>query len=59
MDHGHGGEAGVLEQLAKGEFKVVHNRGSPIASEKTHDYFKLRSIFWEFKLLGSSSGAFE
>src|SRR6266542_4175123 len=24
-EHGHGGEAGVLQQLAKGEFQVVHN----------------------------------
>src|SRR2546425_336295 len=24
-EHGHGGEAGVLEQLAEGEFEVVHS----------------------------------
>src|SRR5213079_2843772 len=23
-EHGHGGEAGVLEQLAEGEFQIVH-----------------------------------
>ena len=26
-EHSHGGEAGVLQQLAEGEFEVVHGRG--------------------------------
>jgi hypothetical protein len=44
--------------LPEGEFEIVHDIISSAVSEKTHDYFKLLSIFWEFKLLGSSSSAF-
>ena len=29
-EHGHGGEAGVLQQLAEGEFEVVHGSWSVV-----------------------------
>src|SRR5439155_7007449 len=28
-EHGHGGEAGILQQLAKGEFEIIHNAAPP------------------------------
>src|SRR6266516_7150487 len=28
-EHGHGGEAGILQQLAKGEFEIIHNATPP------------------------------
>src|SRR5438034_7570001 len=28
-EHGHGGEPGVLQQLAKGEFEIIHNAEPP------------------------------
>ncbi len=28
-EHGHGGEAGVLQQLAEGEFEIIHNEAPP------------------------------
>jgi hypothetical protein len=31
-EHGHGGEAGVFQQLAEGEFKVVHERWMMVAA---------------------------
>src|SRR5207302_11061166 len=29
-EHGYGGEAGVLKQLAKGEFEIIHNVRPPL-----------------------------
>src|SRR5438309_9725112 len=29
-EHGHGGEAGVLQQLAEGEFEIIHSAKSPL-----------------------------
>ncbi len=28
-EHGHGGEAGVFQELAEGEFEVIHNAAPP------------------------------
>src|SRR5205823_10765251 len=32
-EHGHGGEAGVLQQLAKSEFQIVHGSWSVVSGQ--------------------------
>src|SRR5437667_4384216 len=57
-EHGHGGEAGVLQQLAQGEFQIVHGAWSAgqIPKSQTPSAKEIPSIKFQTMLRRPPSG---